>query len=58
MCTCSTAKRRRKQARGKYRHLPPLRRPKYTARSAEKAANHLQRVIMAERLRQSRKSHK
>lgn len=34
-CAASTAKRRRKQAVGGYKHLPPKQRPRYVARTRE-----------------------
>lgn len=34
-CAAATAKRRRKQAVGGYKHLPPMRRPHYLVQSRE-----------------------
>lgn len=35
MCVCKTARRRRAQAAGNYRHLSPQTRPHYIRRSAD-----------------------
>jgi hypothetical protein len=49
MCTCSTAKRRRRQASNGYAHLDEMRRPFYKKTSLAKAQRHLQMVIERER---------
>jgi hypothetical protein len=51
-CAAATAKRRRKQAVGGYRHLPPQRRPHYVTHSREtyerrEAAARERRLAMA-----------
>ena len=58
MCTAQTAKRRRKQAAKKYRHLPPLKRPHYAVRSKEANARRLARLIDRQKAMQSRKAAK
>jgi hypothetical protein len=58
MCTASTAKRRRKQARNGYKHIAPLRRPIYHARSADKAARRLAALVAGERARMQRRGSK
>ena len=55
MCVCSTAKRRRRQAKQKFNHLAPKQRPHYKQRAADVAARHTERVIQAERERIRRK---
>jgi hypothetical protein len=35
MCTASTAKRRRRQAKNQYRHIDPMRRPHYPTLTKE-----------------------
>lgn len=55
MCTASTAKRRRRQARNGYRHLAPLVRPHYKKTSEDKQARRLAQLIAGERARQQRK---
>lgn len=56
MCTASTAKRRRKQAANNYKHLAPLRRPKYNKRDAEKSARIEARKVETEkRMRMKKK---
>lgn len=45
MCVASTAKRRRKQAAKKYRHLAKLGRPIYNVMSREKSARKLSRAV-------------
>ena len=49
MCTCATAKRRRKQATKKYMHMAPLVWPKYKKRDATTSAMRLRRLIETER---------
>lgn len=49
MCVAATARRRRSQAKNNYRHLAPLRRPKYKRRDEEKSARILARRIETER---------
>lgn len=56
MCVCSTAKRRRRQAVGGYRHLPPMKRPHYSVRSAEKLQRRLLRLIATERKMREKKA--
>lgn len=58
MCTAQTAKRKRRQAANGYRHMAPLRRPKYKKVSAEKADNNLMRLIAREKERANRKKKK
>lgn len=56
MCTAQAAKRRRRQAANKYRHLAPLRRPHYCMKSAEKSARIEARKIETEkRMKQKKK---
>lgn len=55
MSVAQTAKRRRAQAANKYKHLPPLRRPVYNARDAEKSKRRLQRLIETERRMKQKK---
>lgn len=49
MSVCSTAKRRRKQAAGGYKHMAPLKRPRYKKRDAQTSAARLRRLIETER---------
>lgn len=55
MCTASTAKRRRRQARNGYKHIAPLRRPIFRVKDASKRAQRLAAVIAGERARAQRK---
>lgn len=56
MCVCSTAKRRRKQARNGYRHLPPMRRPHYHTLTLEKSQRRLaDKIAKEERIRQKKR---
>lgn len=49
MCVAATARRKRRQAKNNYRHLAPLRRPRYKKRDAEKSARILARRIETEK---------
>lgn len=55
MCVCATARRRRKQAVNGYRHIAPMRRPRFKLRSASMAAKRLAAIVARERERQQRK---
>lgn len=55
MCVAATARRRRRQAVNKYRHVAKLGRPVYRVPDTTKAARRLQELIRSERERQSRK---
>lgn len=57
-CVQATARRRRKQAKGGYKHISKLRRPHYTKRDAETAKQRLSKLIERQRLIQSRKGKK
>lgn len=58
MCTASTAKRRRTQARNGYRHLPKMTRPRIKRTDAAASAKRLQQLIHRERSMQGRKAAK
>ncbi len=49
MSVCSTAKRRRAQAKNGYRHLAPKQRPVYKKMDNETSARRLRRLIDTER---------
>lgn len=49
MCTASTAKRRRRQAVNNYKHLAPLRRPKFNKVDAGKSQRRELRKIETEK---------
>lgn len=55
MCTASTAKRRRRQAKNNYKHLPPRQRPHYVKRDASVSQKRLQRLIETERRMKQKK---
>lgn len=56
MCVARTARRRRKQAVKKFKHLPPLRRPKYTKMDAGKSARReAAKVANIKRMQQKKK---
>lgn len=54
MCVCSTAKRRRRQAKQKFNHLAPKQRPHYKQRSAEISSARDARKLQAQRERIAR----
>jgi hypothetical protein len=54
-CVARTARRRRKQALMNYRHMSPLKRPRYKKTDASKSAKRLAERIAKERAMQSRK---
>lgn len=58
MCTASTAKRRRQQARNHYKHLSKQRRPHYRHTDAATAAKRLQQLLARERAMQGRRATK
>ena len=49
MCVCATAKRRRRQHRQKFNHLPPRARPYYKVRDEHTSKRRLQRQLETER---------
>lgn len=55
MCVCATAKRRRRQAVGGYKHLPPKRRPNYSQRTAAVFDKRAAKVEEKRRAMQGRK---
>lgn len=55
MCTASTAKRKRRQARNGYKHLGPLKRPIFHKPSEAKARRRLRQVIEKQKQMASRK---
>ena len=55
MCTASTAKRRRRQAVNGYKHLGPLKRPKYSKMDAGKSARREAAKVQKIKLMQTRK---
>lgn len=56
-CAAATAKRRRKQAVGGYKHLPPKQRPKYVSR-AKDVSEKREAKARETRLRMSQKKRK
>lgn len=58
MSTCSTAIRRRRQAKNGYRHLSAQQRPRYHHRAADAALRRLQQIIATERRISSNKGKK
>lgn len=54
MCVCSTAKRRRRQAKNNYNHLAPKQRPNFKMRSAEVASARDERKWKAQQERRAR----
>ncbi len=58
MCVARTARRRRMQALKKYRHLPPLRRPRYSKISEGKSANRMRKMLEKQKQMQGRKGRK
>lgn len=54
-CVCATAKRRRRQAVGGYKHVPPMRRPYYTKHETSTYDKREARVREKRLLMQSRK---
>lgn len=50
MCVAATAKRRRQQAANGYRHMAPLRRPRYKVRDSSTAAKRERELTERRRL--------
>lgn len=58
MCVAATARRKRKQAANGYRHLSPMKRPRYKKRSVETSEKRLREVITKQKMISSRKGQK
>jgi hypothetical protein len=56
MCVAATARRRRAQASNHYRHIAPLRRPKFKLRDVDTSTKRLKRLVEKQKMMQQRKA--